>query len=209
MDSNKNIHIKKFEIVMFSILLTFVFILPSIHCDQNSDYYGNQSRPKGFLESIAPRIFGKTNSPTIDPDTVYNGVVDPNNIAIHVMQNFVNFAAGSLAWFLLAFTFEERTKRSTSRNFPQAPIPLTIKAPPPNSFGTEDFLRQYYNNYEEQSSLDSTFKRSERISRSTDNQMHEENVNHERKTTENKISSSKHLANMFRSLADAADSLDR
>ena len=200
---------KNAEISAFLFLITFAVLLPSFQCDQNtnSGYYSNQSKRKGFLDSIAPRVFG--NSPTIDPDVVYNGVVDPNNIAIHVAQNFVNFAAGTLAWFLLSFTFEERTKRSTSRSFPQAPIPLTIKAPPPIAFGTEDFLRQYYNNYEEQSSSDSNFKRSARISRSTQNEMSEEGMNDEIKSTENRVSSSKHLANMFRSLADAADSLDR
>ena len=34
----------------------------------------------------------------VDPATVYTGVFDPNNIAIHVAQNFVNFAAGTVAW---------------------------------------------------------------------------------------------------------------
>ena len=34
----------------------------------------------------------------IDPATVYTGIFDPNNIAIHVGQNFVNFAAGTIAW---------------------------------------------------------------------------------------------------------------
>merc|ERR1711997_32383 len=44
--------------------------------------------------------------------TVYTGVFDPNNIAIHVMQNFVNFAAGTVAWILFAATYP-----SVSRSF--------------------------------------------------------------------------------------------
>merc|ERR1712158_123683 len=45
--------------------------------------------------------------------TVYTGVFDPNNIAIHVAQNFVNFAAGSVAWFLFAAIYPGvRTARS-------------------------------------------------------------------------------------------------
>merc|ERR1739842_204548 len=44
--------------------------------------------------------------------TVYTGVFDPNNIAIHVAQNFVNFAAGSIAWFFFAATYP-----SVSRSF--------------------------------------------------------------------------------------------
>ena len=35
---------------------------------------------------------------SLDYATVYTGVFDPNNIAIHVAQNFVNFAAGTVAW---------------------------------------------------------------------------------------------------------------
>merc|ERR1712004_38109 len=41
----------------------------------------------------------------LDYATVYNGVFDPNNIAIHVAQNFVNFAAGTVAWFLFAAVY--------------------------------------------------------------------------------------------------------
>lgn len=33
-----------------------------------------------------------------NPETVYNGVVDPNNVAIHVIQNAFNFVTSSLAW---------------------------------------------------------------------------------------------------------------
>ena len=36
--------------------------------------------------------------PRIDLATVYPGIFDPSNIAIHVGQNFVNFAAGTFFW---------------------------------------------------------------------------------------------------------------
>merc|ERR1712061_714420 len=45
----------------------------------------------------------------LDYATVYNGVFDPNNIAIHVAQNFVNFAAGTVAWFLFAAAWQNPT----------------------------------------------------------------------------------------------------
>lgn len=40
----------------------------------------------------------RLSSPKLDYATIYNGVADPNNIAIHVMQNFVNFASGTFFW---------------------------------------------------------------------------------------------------------------
>ena len=33
-----------------------------------------------------------------NPESVYNGVVDPNNVAIHVIQNAFNFVTSSLGW---------------------------------------------------------------------------------------------------------------
>ena len=36
--------------------------------------------------------------PSIDYATVYSGIFDPNNIFIHVGQNFINFAAGTVVW---------------------------------------------------------------------------------------------------------------
>ena len=202
------------------MICIYLFLLPLIKCDTTKDdeyYYDHSSytpnhSQRSFLERILPSFpnqFSKSNAPTIDPDVVYNGVLDPNNIAIHVGQNFVNFAAGSVAWFLLSFTFQERTKRSASRSFPQSPIPITIKAPPPNAFSAEDFLNQYYNNYQNAASEDSSFTRSQRVLRSTDDQMHGDNKHNGRKTNEETMSMSKHLASMFRSLADAADSFDR
>ena len=198
------------------MICIYLLLVPLIKCDTTNgdDYYydrssytPNQSQ-KSFLEKILPR-----NAPTVDPDVVYNGVLDPNNIAIHVGQNFVNFAAGSVAWFLLSFTFQERTKRSASSkrsaSFPQSPIPITIKAPPPKAFSSEDFLTQYYNNYQNAELEDSSFTRSERVLRSTDDQIHENAEHNGRTTNEKTTSTSQHLANMFRSLADAADSFDR
>ena len=37
----------------------------------------------------------------MDTATVYEGVLKPENIAIHVLQNFVNFVASTFAWALL------------------------------------------------------------------------------------------------------------
>ena len=44
----------------------------------------------------------------IDSETVYNGVYDPNNILIHVSQNFFNFATSTAAWLVTAALYESR-----------------------------------------------------------------------------------------------------
>ena len=45
---------------------------------------------------------------SIDQATVYNGVYDPNNIFIHVSQNFFNFASSTAAWLATAAFYEAR-----------------------------------------------------------------------------------------------------
>ena len=84
---------------------------------------------------------------------------------------------------------------------PQAPIPITIKAPPPNGFSAgSDFFDGYYNNHVQKRSTDEELPISDRVARSADDKLYE---------PVDTISTSKHLANMFRSLAEAADSFDR
>merc|ERR1711997_704821 len=51
----------------------------------------------------------KTTGIAIDTDTVYAGVLDPNNILIHVTQNLVNFMASSLAWMVLLPLYQGTT----------------------------------------------------------------------------------------------------
>ena len=38
---------------------------------------------------------------SINTDTIYTGVFDPNNILIHVSQNLVNFVTSSLTWLII------------------------------------------------------------------------------------------------------------
>jgi hypothetical protein len=123
--------------------------------------------------------------------------MDPNNIAIHVGQNFVNFAAGTLAWFILSFFFEERTRK---RSFPESPIPITIKAPPPvREFNTELFSK-YFGDNEDEILIDTASSRTQRVSRST---------NDPTSTRMSQITAGKQLANVLRSFADTAESFDR
>ena len=91
---------------IFPVILC-VFLVPSTDCENiksNDDSSGQRSQKREKRDFFGyPEVrFGTT--PVVDPDVVYNGIVDPNNILIHVGQNFINFAAGTLAWFLLSFT---------------------------------------------------------------------------------------------------------
>ena len=38
----------------------------------------------------------------VSPSTINTGILDVNNILIHVGQNFVNFLAGTAVWMVLA-----------------------------------------------------------------------------------------------------------
>ncbi len=40
------------------------------------------------------------------PPLVYSGVLQPENIIIHVTQNLVNFLSSSLAWFVLLNVYQ-------------------------------------------------------------------------------------------------------
>ena len=189
-----------------SIAILILMILPAFKCDTQNDYHHHhqpRSQRRSFLERVLPglRLPRLGNTPTLDPDTVYNGVFDPSNIAIHVSQNFFNFAVSTLGWFLASFTYSSSSKRSNRRSFPQAPIPITIKAPPPNGFSAgSDFFNGYHNNHVQKRSTDEEWPIFDRVARSADDKLYE---------PLDTISTSKHLANMFRSLAEAADSFDR
>ena len=70
----------------------------------------------------------------IDPATIYTGVNDPNNILIHVSQNFVNFASSTFAWFVIAAFFDnggsiqKRRKRSSPKTAEQENAEEGIKS---------------------------------------------------------------------------------
>ena len=53
----------------------------------------------------------------IDSETVYNGVYDPNNILIHVSQNFFNFATSTAAWLVTASLYESRDVNARSKRY--------------------------------------------------------------------------------------------
>ena len=59
-------------------------------------------------------------TPVLDLDSVYTGTWDPNNIAIHVSQNAVNFFTSSAFWALASFFYQAPSKkRSASSDFYQ------------------------------------------------------------------------------------------
>ena len=45
---------------------------------------------------------------SVDTSAIYDGVLKPDNIAIHVAQNMVNFLASTLAWAVIAPFYQAR-----------------------------------------------------------------------------------------------------
>ena len=58
-----------------------------------------------YSETAAQPRYGSL--PSIEPATIYTGIWDPNNIAIHVAQNFINFAVSTVFWFFASFFYSE------------------------------------------------------------------------------------------------------
>ena len=59
-------------------------------------------------------------TPVLDLDSVYTGTWDPNNIAIHVSQNFVNFATSTTFWALASFFYQAPSKKRSLYQTPWA-----------------------------------------------------------------------------------------
>ena len=107
MSNTEKMFLFKFSTFLLLIVLFCVLLCSSVKCDgahngearsrRRSDSGAHDSshdKGKIYLDNSNFFDFQSKlgNSPTIDPDSVYNGILDPNNIAIHVGQNFVNFA---------------------------------------------------------------------------------------------------------------------
>ena len=54
----------------------------------------------------------------VSSDTIYSGILDVNNIIIHVTQNFLNFAAGTVFWVVVGYMYPPNTsgRRSGQRS---------------------------------------------------------------------------------------------
>lgn len=73
------------------------------------------SIPSSLYESFAGDVSGsRLGSASINPSTIYTGVFDPNNILIHVSQNFVNFAVSTLAWMIFVPIFNPTSREGRS-----------------------------------------------------------------------------------------------
>lgn len=59
-------------------------------------------------------------SPVLDLDSVYSGTWDPNNIAIHVSQNAVNFFTSTAFWGLASFFYQAPSKKRSLYQTPWA-----------------------------------------------------------------------------------------
>merc|ERR1711894_65182 len=85
-----------FIMVRLSCLMVISIISVIQYCDSTAQKEVPHDREKRTVDVAQFRF----------TDTVYTGVFDPSNILIHVTQNFINFAAGSVAWLILGTGYE-------------------------------------------------------------------------------------------------------
>ena len=83
--------------MIIKCLILSVFLFPCTVCDYTS-YYADDVY--AHRQSIA----------TLDTSAIYEGVLKLDNIAIHVMQNMVNFLASTLAWGVILPFFQVNYK---------------------------------------------------------------------------------------------------
>merc|ERR1711893_115779 len=92
-------------------LLTVIAIITCSFCDFGDHTSDNVKTHRQVL--------------SLDTSAVYEGVLKPENIAIHVAQNFVNFVSSTLAWSFLLHLYqgtsrsEARVKRETDERITQ------------------------------------------------------------------------------------------
>ena len=68
------------------ILSLFILLVPFIHCTHTD------------REAVA--VTG------INTDNIYEGLIKPDNVAIHVLQNTVNWVASGIAWGILTHFYQ-------------------------------------------------------------------------------------------------------
>merc|ERR1719233_486767 len=51
----------------------------------------------------------------LNTDNVYEGLIKPDNVAIHVLQNTVNYVASSVAWGILTHFYQNSSRNRVKR----------------------------------------------------------------------------------------------
>merc|ERR1719189_396483 len=51
----------------------------------------------------------------INTDNIYEGLIKPDNVAIHVLQNTVNWVASGVAWGLLTHFYQSGSRNRVKR----------------------------------------------------------------------------------------------
>jgi hypothetical protein len=70
-------------------ILPAVLLFPCLLCDYTNYKDNNVNTHRLSIASV-------------DTSAIYKGVLKPDNIAIHVVQNMVNFIASTLVWAVIA-----------------------------------------------------------------------------------------------------------
>ena len=89
-------------------ILMIVLLLPCSICDY-TNYKDNNVKTH------------RLSTASVDSSAIYEGVFKPDNIAIHVAQNMVNFIASTLVWAVISYLYPVRNiiinnKRAQNKN---------------------------------------------------------------------------------------------
>jgi len=90
--------------VMATVAVMAMSGLVSGYSYADSRYYYNEIQDSDVEERTGGGV-------TLDSTTIYNGVFQPENMIIHIVQNLVNFVASTMTWGLLMTTYQAPVKR--------------------------------------------------------------------------------------------------
>ena len=93
------------------------------NCSYEPEYADYAARQSGSAETARDiEAQEKLVFTGVNADSIYSGVLDVNNILIHVGQNLVNFVAGTAVWFILGSMNLTSQRRSLGRSLEEGPL---------------------------------------------------------------------------------------
>ena len=82
---------------LFSMLPVLYFIFAHITCKSYADYNSDARDQESNAFNDQRRLTGTI----LDTAAIYDGVFQPENIIVGVIQNFINFLTSSIGWALI------------------------------------------------------------------------------------------------------------
>jgi len=91
---------------MYKMNLILVCALFSIKvCESQRQYEDLRRFYPSLYDTSENEVESRTAGLTIDSNTVYTGILQPENVLIHVAQNLVNFVASSVTWAFVVYAY--------------------------------------------------------------------------------------------------------